>query len=57
MNISDDTEAESKPERIFLIKQQAHGLPVNTTAWAVMHLLWMSEREGQSSVSDRKTGG
>ena len=55
MNISDDTEAESKPERIFLIKQQAHGLPVNTTAWAVMHLLWMSEREGQSSVLDRKT--
>ena len=56
MNISDDIGAENKPWRIFLINQQAHGLSANTTTWAVMHLLWMSEREGQSSVLDRKTG-
>ena len=55
MNISDDIGAKNKPWRIFLINQQAHGLSANTTTWAVMHLLWMSEREGQSSVLDRKT--
>ena len=56
MNISKDIEAENKPQRIFLINQQAHRLSANTTAWAVMHVLWSGERGGQLSVLDRETG-